>query len=708
MCRIVNLCFILFTFAVLLNSVCGISVSRRPSDVFATEGETADISCDVDRRDTRNQIIGWMHFNTESFISYGRQIMPSLDADKRSRYSIIGSEVDDVFTLHIEGIRSVDAGIYKCGYYGTGGAFTPLVQAVITVRQIAGVVTIPQCRISPVEGRTNPSTLGVGDMVDFICSWKNDSFVSGASWASNGVLLNTKSDNQFVWTRKRLSPNDNGQNFTCTLRTSLGIQVPRTCTVSPFRIPPSAIVLPLVATANVGEAVEFSCRGQGLPQITSFRWTSPSSATEGLLRSYAQPSRIQRLNNNILRISDIRQEDDGTTVSCEVQVPSGMSAMASGTLRVIRNVATTPKVTTSVDNIRHVEKDPPINVPVSTDNIFEKNHEVAVTDEPTDVTLRDTFASFTTVESKHGDIDTTDVLNNETIILNVNRNIIIVLGVSGLVLLLLLIITIIVSTIKICTKDNQRMKLQNGQLPLQVLNNDSYGQLLSPTTTSVQRDHEKTYEEVSLTTIVAMQKEQNEDPPKSPEITEIKKPCPIYATPNKLKRNSSPLPARVVSQYVNMPSERLSQYDTPTPTRPTTPPPPPPPPRYEDVVLPPASSPKRHRPLGPARSCSFKRSSYSALGSEDEFNESASMDDMRTKYLAAFKEEEEGPMEPVDVNHSRGLIEDEYVQLDTRRALNVEGLQYADLDLNENVGGEIRPPQYPTEYARISTMSTPL
>ena len=715
---------VLLAFAALLPTAWLISVRRRPNDVYVNEGGTIEISCDVDHRDTQSQIIGFLHIGSGNMLSYGRQILPSLDADRRSRYSIIGSVLEDIYTLHIEGARMIDAGIFKCGYYRMGGDFTPLVQATVTVRRLTSSVTLPQCRFSVVEQR-DPG-LNIGDMVDFICSWNNDSFVTGASWSSNGKLLNTRTENQVVWTRRTLVAADNGQNFTCTLRTSTATEMSRTCSVAPFRISPTANISPEQATANIGDAVEFACQGSGLPEISSYRWMSPASVTERLMQGYhdgngdQQPSRVQMLTNKVLRISDIRQEDDGTTVSCEVQIPSGMSAMATATLRVRHDITPratksplmtvkitpTPKTTTLSSNIRHVGNNEGRNSPIAPDS-DSINNNMDTTDIPADVTNKKPVASHTTPFSKHG--YTTGILDNASIQYS-NKTIIITLGVAGLVLLILLILTVIISTIKICSKDNRQLKLENGQLPLHVVN-DSYGQvqLLSPNLATLPEEkEEKTYEEV--TTVITMPltpspSKQNKSPEK------VKNPCPIYATPNKQKRNSSPALRRVHSHYANMPSERLSQYDTPssTLTRPTTPPPPPPPPKYEDVVLPP---PRRHRPLGPAKSCStFSRSTYSSLASEDEFCESAEVvDAIRSNYMAAFKEEE-GPMEPVDYNHKRVLIEDEYVQLDTRhpKLLNIEGLQYADLDLNENNSDVIIPEECPTQYAHISaTLATPL
>ena len=747
----------LLVIASILSCVLTISVRKRPGDVYVNAGETAEISCDVDSRDNVNQIVGWFHADSETFINYGRQMLPSLDADKRSRYSVTGSLTEDVYTLRIESISSADAGTYKCGYYGPQGRFTPLVYAVITVRQLSNAMNTPQCRVTTVQGN-NPSSIGIGDIVDLLCRWTDDPRVISASWAGGGKLLNTRMESNYVWTRKKLTAADNGQNFTCTLLVSGTSQTtpPRTCSVSPLRILPIATISPLSAVANVGDTVEFTCEGRGLPEITSYMWmsTPPAGITDPtMLQSQLagggggggypdnNRDRLQVSNSNVLRIMGIRQQDDGMTVACQVHVASGMSATAVATLHVPSSPSTATTATTATTAPR-----------VKTGRIF-------ITDETS------TFENFTSAtewsgvitnrdskQTTSGSIQTpTDVPSSSTtteatsgsIFDLFNSTFTIALAICGLILFVLLLFTVILLIIRWSKGSNrQHLKLANGQLPLQVITNDTYGELAN----GAPRD-DKTYEEVTTVVTIRMKPTTTSTTTTTTHTTSPKrtlkssKSCPIYATPNKLKRSSTTTPIKSSVQYMNMP-EVPSHYDTPTTMttrhslprpRPSTPPPPPPP-RYEDLpMLPGRRTLCRHRSLGPTASCTttFSRSNYSSLTSEDDFCESPSViDAIRANHMDVFSEEKQ--YDEIPRNNSCGtdqpslaedsdrqnvappgddIIEDEYVSLKlppspNRQFLNVEGLQYADLLLEKNPSPEIKMEGFPTQYAHIGVAMT--
>ncbi|XP_038069712.1 uncharacterized protein LOC119738818 [Patiria miniata] len=319
-------------FLLVVGIVSSISLGTGPDATEARAGETVELRCDVNYRN--GEPILWYHDPSKSYVTYNRDVSDTLDADRRQRYSVRGSEYWHVFNLRIENLKPTDDGFFYCGYLDRG-TFTVLGSARLTVIYPPDEKS-PVCSFNMLD-QPNSTNATVGSSVDLTCMWTGGNPSPTAAWYRLDASMDTHQGNGYVWMRRELTDEDNGVEFICEME-SEGLDQKRSCSAMPLRIPPRAIITPSTAYARVGDTVEFVCEGIGLPRIVWYTWEGPPGLTR-------RQGRYELLaGNRVLRVFAVEAEDDGLEITCRVRTSRGLEATESAVLRVV--LPTTPGPTT--------------------------------------------------------------------------------------------------------------------------------------------------------------------------------------------------------------------------------------------------------------------------------------------------------------------------------------------------------------------------
>ncbi|XP_022086974.1 hemicentin-2-like [Acanthaster planci] len=364
-----------------LQYTASLSLDEGPqAQVAANVGDTVVLTCDL--RNVGERRVHWYHQETHRYLSINRVIYRRLPDELETRLTILGDPSREQFNLRIEYLRQSDSGTYICQHAFPEGLATSVASSTLTV-YIPPDPGSPECRVDS----SRRTAAQVGDWVTLRCTSTGNPppLVSYHRGDSGEVLASTTSPVALQW---QLMPKDNGVDFTCTM-TSPVLSGPRTCSVRPLEIFPTAEVSPAQLTAEEGTRASLDCRGFGEPNIARYRWEIRDTLTRREL-----PANRYCLNpsSQSVEISSVREN---ITATCFVSTPSGLSGSATAMVNVIPpNIVTTVGLKFNSTSWAHNDKttiSPPANTTLATSSTSSLsargNSRRPITAEPTGITL---------------------------------------------------------------------------------------------------------------------------------------------------------------------------------------------------------------------------------------------------------------------------------------------------------------------------------
>ena len=305
----------------------------HPMNSTVLQGGIAEFRCNLNGIYPCNNI-HWVKYIGSGHIKY--RITKYLSScvsltDRKSfdetRYSVTKQHINE-YRLEIRDIRPNDAGAYGC-IYTDASANTKKPSAIATLN-VLNVWPKPFCSVTP----PNPN---VGTTVKFSCSTPPGSPTLPLTWTyrkSSGfggtMLVNPGQSYDIHW---RLGTTENYEYFTCFA--GYGSSV-KGCTVSPLKIPPTPVVSPVIVRKMEGDNAEFKCKvGITTPSIQSRVWFVVDG--EQKLRRFSNSSgRYKVLDDNALfRIKQLTERDNNTHVWCTARNDRGVYSEARGTARLL-------------------------------------------------------------------------------------------------------------------------------------------------------------------------------------------------------------------------------------------------------------------------------------------------------------------------------------------------------------------------------------
>ncbi|XP_072037433.1 kin of IRRE-like protein 1 [Amphiura filiformis] len=252
-------------FVCLFLCLCHIELSeaqfrKQPKDVYADLGGTVTLPCAIRRVRYGKGEVSWNYklagVAGQQNISSEYLLYPSLDTDRRRRYSILGNRSNGEYNLQITNVRNSDEATYECVYYE--GHADP---ALITNRKRGGILAIgrypdpgyPLCSMSPSTG-----VLPLMN-VTFTCTTRGGNpmgkvrWYTGTKWIGKWGLDGTIQHTRF------LTANDVGLVLSCQEDHPSRPRYPRMCQVNPLTALGISITPGPQVSVLTGNNMIFSC-----------------------------------------------------------------------------------------------------------------------------------------------------------------------------------------------------------------------------------------------------------------------------------------------------------------------------------------------------------------------------------------------------------------------------------------------------------------
>ncbi|XP_071476577.1 uncharacterized protein [Diadema antillarum] len=303
-----------------------INLRQGPRSVQVRPGVMVTLTCDVDQKG--GTTVYWKRRESNEYLSHDRNIYMRLPADRRRRYSIVGSHAQDVFTLQIANVELADDGTYQCGYADGLGRFNVLASARLTIL-IAPSAESPMCFVNTISG--NPKQRKVGDVVDLICKTEGGNPIPDLTWFRGEEELEENENRRFAVHRQILRPQDANMNYTCVMRGPL-VTERRACTLFPMQTPPEVRIEPALISARIGSSAIFTCSMIGSNmEVRKYSWNVDKTTAQTVLSASGRMTLTH--SDQVLTISDIQGEDNDMVLTCQTQTTTG--ELLSSTARLV-------------------------------------------------------------------------------------------------------------------------------------------------------------------------------------------------------------------------------------------------------------------------------------------------------------------------------------------------------------------------------------
>ncbi len=294
------------------HAVVGVVIRENPVDTNTTPGSTAVLRCAVnnDPNQAPYTVYWYRHNPTDAYLTKGTQVFhQTRTGGLWQRLTVEGNSASGEYFLKIQTVQMSDAGGYSCVYFQGDTYLGESRIATITVF-VAPDEGYPFCSMEPTGVYLEP-----GQSVVLTCVSSGGTPVPRLDWMSWHEILpgRVEQDPQPKATYElQLTETDNGAVFTCVEDTPATPQL-RTCSLKPFHRPTNVSIT--TSPVSIGEDAVFTCFGQGIPTVTNYTWTVAGLAAEDYISSSGEKV-VVRKDNQVLRIINVKEDDNATIVKC--------------------------------------------------------------------------------------------------------------------------------------------------------------------------------------------------------------------------------------------------------------------------------------------------------------------------------------------------------------------------------------------------------
>ncbi|XP_033103337.1 peroxidasin homolog [Anneissia japonica] len=305
---------------ILVNISCRpiLSVNRieiQPKDLTVFEGENASFEVQS------TSALTWVWFriqdNTAYKVNDKRYVIFVNGMRTASNLTVLNvTKADDQTNYVCRGDFSVSSRPSIYTRYATLTVITPL------------DTDYPKCTIDNID------SIHVGETVNIFCTAIGGVPRPSLNWFENNIkiketidFVSQNSSNTYLNILSiSLSNEDNGVEFKCKAdgKSVVGNQ---SCSVVPLSIKPNVSIIITKMSYDVGDSLNITCSGEGIPRITEYNWFFNN---EHVTSSQSMFNIIG--NGTILEILELQTEHLDAEIKCKVSIPSGLSANKSITL----------------------------------------------------------------------------------------------------------------------------------------------------------------------------------------------------------------------------------------------------------------------------------------------------------------------------------------------------------------------------------------
>lgn len=288
------------------------------------EGKGLSFHCHI-TQPVKNVI--WRYYVNESdfiadIVSVDKNILSTFDRSDRFRVEVRS----DSSRLTIRNTQTSDTGIYKCSGE----------RALLSTYHLHVVQrNFPLCQVTQVDFTGRPGKLKVNDNILLSCNSGFNSNYPRIRWlrGSNYTKIEETSQRNILQVRRTLKQEDEDVVFTCILGEGDPNSAP-SCSLTPFPSQPVVSIVPTVANRTEKEEVVFECSGRVNFGNITYDWD------EATLIRFAGRYTLND-DKSLLRISGLQASDNGTNLTCLVNVDTGTKGNGVAVLLVNKETKAT-------------------------------------------------------------------------------------------------------------------------------------------------------------------------------------------------------------------------------------------------------------------------------------------------------------------------------------------------------------------------------
>ena len=341
-----HICWIsLLLFAILLTENVQAGFLLEPSSTEGIQSETVVLPCKIVNEP--GAIVVW--YRNKEQLSIDKILVESLDADIRSRYSVVGNHSSGEFNLEIREVKVTDESQFYCSYISrSGGAQSAVATLTVLIPPSDGY---PRCTVFAETPQNPKNAFWPGEVATFSCESVGGDPAANLTWYRKNwtVAHPTKHSNVY---KRILTPGDNGVTFVCEA-TSPALREPRRCSVTPMSILPEVHVRPQSSSVAFGTNATFHCDVSAITRVQEYRWF-----IEGIMLTSEMPGIVFGNNGKVLVIANVQMEHDNKPVECQAEIKNELAATASASVVVIPPPPkkTDPPPSTPTEKVTIIEK----------------------------------------------------------------------------------------------------------------------------------------------------------------------------------------------------------------------------------------------------------------------------------------------------------------------------------------------------------------
>ncbi|XP_071801135.1 uncharacterized protein [Asterias amurensis] len=311
-------------------AVVGNVIRENPLDSNTTPGSTVVLRCAVnnDPNQAPYTVYWYRHNPTDAYLTKGTQVFhQTRTGGLWQRLTVQGNTGTGEYFLEVQNIQMSDAGGYSCVYFQGDTYLGESRIATITV-YVAPDEGYPLCSMEPSGVYLEP-----GQSVTLTCVSSGGTPIPRLDWMSWHEILPGRVEQDPLpkaTYELQLTETDNGAVFTCVEDTPATPQL-RTCSLKPFHRPTNVSIT--TSPVSIGEDAVFTCFGQGIPKITNYTWTVAGLAAEDYISSSGEKVFIRK-DNKVLRIINVKADDNSTIVKCHANNEINEEGSASAVILI--------------------------------------------------------------------------------------------------------------------------------------------------------------------------------------------------------------------------------------------------------------------------------------------------------------------------------------------------------------------------------------
>lgn len=283
-----------------------ITMREHPQDTVGVVGGIVTFRCVV--RNKGEHSVYWFRHGAHKYLSRDKRIFHLADmVGFMNRISIQGDAGYGEFNLRISNVSVSDNDQYSCMYF--------LGQQFVGMSEPASLtVYMPPTSAGPKCGMQPPNDARPGMKVTMVCTSTGSLPYTRLDWKNRVEILPgtlVQGPRPRALYEVRLTDMDNGATFTCE-ESSPALYQPRKCFLTPFLIQTNVTVLREPESISTGADVVIMCNVKAIPKQVNYTWTINNRNL-----TFTNDPRIKiEQNGRVLRIINVKAEDNGTLITC--------------------------------------------------------------------------------------------------------------------------------------------------------------------------------------------------------------------------------------------------------------------------------------------------------------------------------------------------------------------------------------------------------